>query len=166
MRFLSGGRPAPEGGAQADASYLTPRGGEDGVWAAVETRSGAFAGWFSLLDRGEGVSELGYRLRRDAWGRGLASEGAAALVAFGFANRKLVRIVATTMAVNIASRRVMEKAGLLYARTTHARWRDPIPGSELGEVEYEIAREAWEATNDKNAHRTASRSPTGRLVAP
>ena len=145
MRFLNGGRPVPEDRAGDDASYLTPRGGEDDVWAALEKRSGAFAGWFSLLGRREGVSELGYRLRRGAWGRGLASEGAGALVSFGFANKKLARIVATTMAVNLASRRVLEKAGLAYSRTVHPRWRDPIPGSERGEVEYEPTREQWQA---------------------
>lgn len=145
MRFLNGGRPVPEDGAGGDASYLTPRGGEDDVWAAVERRSGAFVGWFSLLGKGEGVGELGYRLRSAAWGRGLASEGAAGLIAFGFAYRTLARIVAATMAVNLASRRVMEKAGLAYSRTVYARWRDPIPGSELGEVEYDITREEWEA---------------------
>jgi RimJ/RimL family protein N-acetyltransferase len=149
MRFLNGGRPVSEDGAGDDASYLTPRGGEEDVWAAVETLPGAFVGWFSLLGRGEGVGELGYRLRREAWGRGLASEGAAGLIAFGFADRKLTRIVAATMAVNLASRRVLEKAGLAYSRTLHARWRDPIPGCELGEVEYEITREEWEANRTR-----------------
>ena len=76
MRFLNGGRPTPDGGEAEGASFLTPRGGEDYVWAARERRSGAFVGWFSLRPAAEGAAELGYRLRRDAWGRGLASEGA------------------------------------------------------------------------------------------
>src|ERR1700733_14543925 len=41
MRFLNGGRPTPDDGAEEGAGFLTPRGGEDDVWAAVETRSGA-----------------------------------------------------------------------------------------------------------------------------
>jgi RimJ/RimL family protein N-acetyltransferase len=68
----------------------------------------------------------------------LASEGASAMVAIGFAEMGFARIVASTMAVNSASRRVLEKAGL-----GHMRWRAPLPGSEFGEVEYEIAREDW-----------------------
>ena len=144
MRFLNGGRPTPDDGAKEGAGFLTPRGGENDVWAAVETRSGAFVGWFSLQRTREGVGELGHRLRRDAWGRGLATEGASALVAMGFADNDFARIVATTIAVNRPSRRVMEKTGLTHVRTVHPHWRDPLPGSELGEVEYEIARDEWE----------------------
>ena len=86
--------------AKDGASFLTPRGGENYVWAARETRSGAFLGWFSLRPVDEGVAELGYRLRREAWGRGFASEGAAALVVRGFADMGLLRIVATAMTVH------------------------------------------------------------------
>jgi RimJ/RimL family protein N-acetyltransferase len=145
MRFLNGGRPTSDDTADEDGAFLTPRGGEDDVWAAHETRSGAFVGWFSLRRVREGVGELGYRLHREAWGRGLASEGAGALVAKGFREIGFARIVATTMAVNHASRRVAEKAGLTHVRTVYPHWRDPLPGSELGEVEYEITRDEWEA---------------------
>jgi RimJ/RimL family protein N-acetyltransferase len=145
MRFLNGGRPTREDGADEGAGFLTPRGGESDIWAAVETRSGAFVGWFSLRPVREGVGELGYRLRRDAWGRGLATEGATALVAMGFADKDFARIVATTMAVNRPSRRVLEKTGLTHVRTVYPDWCDPLPGSELGEVEYEITRDEWEA---------------------
>ncbi|HEY1862151.1 MAG TPA: GNAT family N-acetyltransferase [Roseiarcus sp.] len=145
MRFLNGGRPSPDDGAEGGVSFLRPRGGESDVWAAVETRSGAFVGWFSLRLIGEGVGELGYRLRRGAWGRGFATEGATTLVAGGFAEMGLSRIVAMTMAVNHASRRVLEKTGLSHMRTVYPDWRDPLPGSEFGEVEYEITRDEWEA---------------------
>jgi len=146
MRFLNSGRPAPEDSGDEGAGFLMPRGHEHGVWTAVETRSGAFVGWFSLRCVHEGVAKLGFRLRRDAWGRGYASEAAQALVAKGFAEMGLQQIVASTMAVNHASRRVMEKAGLAHVRTIFPPWSDPLPGSELGDVEYEIARDAWEAT--------------------
>ena len=46
----------------------------------------------------------------DGLGQGLASEGAAALVNWGFRSGGYDKIVATTMAVNHASRRVMEKS--------------------------------------------------------
>jgi RimJ/RimL family protein N-acetyltransferase len=112
-------------------------------------------GWFSLRRVREGVGELGYRLRRGAWGRGLASEGAIALVAVAFADYDFRRIVATTMAVNSASRRVMEKTGLTHVRTVYPHWREPLPGSELGEVEYEITRDEWEAErSDPPRHQT------------
>jgi RimJ/RimL family protein N-acetyltransferase len=145
MRFLNGGRSSPDDGAEGGVSFLRPRGGEDDVWAAVEKRSGAFMGWFSLRLIREGVGELGYRLRRGAWGWGLATEGATALVAEGFADMGLARIVATTMAANHASRHVLEKTGLAHVRTVYPCWRDPLPGAELGEVEYEITRDEWKA---------------------
>ena len=47
------------------------------------------------------------------------------------------------MAVNAGSRRVMEKAGLRYERTWHEHVDDPLPGSDLGEVEYVVTREEW-----------------------
>jgi RimJ/RimL family protein N-acetyltransferase len=49
------------------------------------------------------------------------------------------------MAVNGASRRVMEKAGLRYVRTFHQPWPDRIEGDEQGDVEYALTREEWGA---------------------
>ena len=143
MRFISGGRPTPEDGRDPAAGFLMPRGGEPGVWAAIETATAAFVGWFSLRPRDGEVAELGYRLCRGAWGRGFGSEGARALVRKGFAEMHFDRIVAVTMAVNHASRRVMEKAGLTYVRTVHVDWPDPLPGSHLGDVEYAVTRGVW-----------------------
>ena len=130
MRFLSG-------------DFLKPRGGEPGVWTAREKSTGAFVGWLGLYDRGDGTGDLGYRLARAIWGAGYASEGAGRLVDFGFTELGLARIVADTMAVNLASRRVMERAGLVHRRTTHPVYADPKPGAEHGDVEYEITRESW-----------------------
>ena len=89
------------------------------------------------------MAELGYRLRRMDWGQGLASEGASALVNWGFRSGGYDKIVGTTMAVNHASRRVMEKIGMTHARTDHVDRPDPIPGSEEGEVWYELTRSGW-----------------------
>ena len=50
------------------------------------------------------------------------------------------RVVASTMAVNTASRRVMEKLGMTHVDTWHEDWDDPLPGSELGEVGYQLLR--------------------------
>jgi RimJ/RimL family protein N-acetyltransferase len=54
------------------------------------------------------------------------------------------RVVAETMVVNAASRRVMEKASLQYVRTFHQPWPYPIEGSEYGDVEYALQKSAWE----------------------
>lgn len=47
------------------------------------------------------------------------------------------------MAVNTASRATMSSVGLHYQRTLHREWDDPLPGSELGEVEYAITPTQW-----------------------
>lgn len=117
-----------------------------GTWAVVEKSSGEFVGWLSLRPRDgdpPDEPELGYRLRRAAWGKGFATEGARALVHRAFTELGAKRVYAETMAVNKASRRVLEKAGLRPARTFHAEWEDPVPGSEHGEVEYELRRADW-----------------------
>jgi RimJ/RimL family protein N-acetyltransferase len=54
------------------------------------------------------------------------------------------RVWAETMAVNTASRRVIEKAGLEYLRTFHADWPDKIEGDEERDVEYALTRSEWE----------------------
>ena len=148
MRFLTGGRPTPPAVIRDE---LLPRLLAEydrypglGRWAALDRGTGDFLGWFALRPPGDGdgtQAELGYRLRRSAWGRGLATEGSVALIRYAFAVLGVSRIWAETMAVNVASRRVMEKAGLRHLRTFHLSWADPIEGVEHGEVEYEVRRE-------------------------
>jgi RimJ/RimL family protein N-acetyltransferase len=84
-----------------------------GFWAAIERATGRFLGWFHFRP-GDGHAddepELGYRLIASAWGRGLATEGSIALIDRGFSTGRIRRVLAETMAVNVGSRRVMEKA--------------------------------------------------------
>ena len=86
----------------------------------------------------------GYRLRRSAWGKGYATEGSRALIREGFAELGVRRVLAETVAVNAASRRVMEKAGLACVRAFHQErpWR--IEGDEHGDVEYASTKADWE----------------------
>jgi RimJ/RimL family protein N-acetyltransferase len=125
------------------------RPGASGYAAAEERATGAFLGWFLFRpprtdDPPPGEIELGYRLHRAAWGRGFATEGSRALVDRGFAELGVERVMATTMAVNAGSRRVMEKVGLRYVRTFAGEFDAPLPGSEHGEVEYALTRAEWE----------------------
>ncbi|MGW4379038.1 GNAT family N-acetyltransferase [Kitasatospora sp. NPDC004531] len=123
-----------------------------GCWA-LATPERPFLGWAALrpahsvgLETGpDGGLELGYRLLPAAWGRGYATEAAAALVRVAFAELGAHRVVGTTMAVNSASRRVLERAGLRHVRTFFEDWPDPIPGSEHGDVVYELTRAQWTA---------------------
>jgi RimJ/RimL family protein N-acetyltransferase len=118
-----------------------------GFWAALEKATGVFLGWFHLRPRegaSAGEAELGYRLRRPAWGHGYATEGSRALIRKGFTEFGMRRVVAEAMAVNLASRRVMEKAGLRLARSFRAPWPYPIDGDEFGDVEYALDKAEWE----------------------
>lgn len=151
MRYLTNGQPTPY---EAIRDEILPRliqeyqrSRRHGRWAAVERTTGDFLGWFGLRRPQHGKpdeAELGYRLCRWAWGRGYATEGSQALVHKAFTELGLGRVYATTMAVNVASRRVMEKAGLRHVRTFYPEFDDPIPGTELGEVEYVLHRSDWE----------------------
>ena len=117
-----------------------------GRWIA-EGPNGDFLGWFSLAGLEQDMPttlELGYRLRRQYWGMGLATEGTILLLEYAFShNPGVERVIGTTMFVNDRSRHVMEKCGMRYAKTFHLSFENPLPGTEYGEVLYEITKEEW-----------------------
>jgi RimJ/RimL family protein N-acetyltransferase len=148
--FITGGAPTPR---EEVVDEILPAflryqeaGTGYGFWAAEEKATGTFLGWFHLRPHAGAVPdepELGYRLRREAWGKGYATEGSLALIDRAFEELGARRVYAETMVVHTASRRVMEKAGMELVRTFHADWPVRIPGDEEGDVEYAITREAW-----------------------
>lgn len=118
-----------------------------GFWAIIEKSTGQFLGWIHFrpaVGEPQDVPELGYRLKKSAWGKGYAAEGSAAVIERGFREFGVRRVRAETMAVHTGSRRVMEKCGMTLVRTFVADWPDPIPGDEFGDVEYAITRAEWE----------------------
>jgi RimJ/RimL family protein N-acetyltransferase len=58
--------------------------------------------------------EIGWRLAADQWGRGYATEGARAALAFGFGTLGLPEIVSFTTVDNHRSRRVMTNIGMIH----------------------------------------------------
>lgn len=148
MRFLTNGRPTPRVVIERDTLPRIMSGYERlrglGRMATIERSSNAFLGWIGFDPpedgRPDGEIELGYRLRRSVWDTGYATEGSRALIHKAFNEFGVRRVWAQTMAVNHASRRVMEKSGLRFVRTFHLTWDDPIPGAECGEVEYALDR--------------------------
>ena len=148
MRYLTG-HPTPrvEVAGRALPRYLaaSQRSAGLGYWAGTSRLTGDFVGTFMLpaIDDAGSEAELGYRLRSSVWGRGLATEGAKALLHRAFSDYGVQRVVARTMTVNAASRRVMEKLGLTYVRTFHQDWPDVVAGAEHGDVEYVVTRQEW-----------------------
>lgn len=124
-----------------------------GYWAAIENTSQKFIGWFlfrpiveapyfnpALADAMD--IELGYRLRKDAWGHGYATEGAKALMQKGFSELGTQRVIAAALAVNHASIRVLEKAGL----TLEMKFFYEALGQEV--VIYALNKDEFEQCNN------------------
>lgn len=123
-------------------------------WA--DTVDNYFAQAETLVDQGRLSDEhhkqarIGYRFYKSAWGCGYATEGARALLDWGFAKLELDTIIATTYEYNSASRRVMEKLGLTKYRefkvdlsnqeTVHFESDEIWEGCD---VEYRITISEW-----------------------
>ncbi|WP_339133933.1 GNAT family N-acetyltransferase [Streptomyces sp. f51] len=154
MRYLTGGEPtAPDIVRELHLPNILAGyerwGGTLGLFAAHEKDGGAFIGWFLLRPEREGPLdevELGYRLRRAAWGKGYATEGSRALLGKAFTELGVRVVWAETMTVNEGSRNVMKKLGMTFTDTlTTPPDMVMVEGSEQGGVRYEIARKQWEA---------------------
>lgn len=114
--------PAPLTRAESDAfvdrieACFAERG--YGLWA-VDASALGFVGYVGLWPADfvapfTPAVEVGWRLARNAWGRGIAPEAARAALDDGFARLGAWEIVSFTAAVNAPSRRVMEKVGMAH----------------------------------------------------
>lgn len=146
MRYISNGEPNSR---QRYVTELLPRmmAWEDepyGFLAAYERSEagtpGAFVGWFHLrptVAPGHTCLELGYRLRRSAWGHGLATEGGRTLVRYAFEQLDRTEVDACADPRNARSIHVMGKCGMRYAGTfVHPR----VP---IEVVRYVVRRDEW-----------------------
>ena len=86
-------------------------------------------------DLPDGEIEIGYMFKKPAWGKGYATEACSRLLRFAFEETPLEEVVATTDAENVASRRVLEKCGLVYEGMRRA-YTVTCPG-------YRITRQQW-----------------------
>lgn len=84
------------------------------VWAITLRSSGAVVGMVGLTPSGEaGIAELGYYVDQGHWGRGIATEAAGSVVAYGFEGLKLQVITSGHFLDNPASGRVLVKLGFI-----------------------------------------------------
>ncbi len=91
-----------------------------GTWVAVTKHSNEKIGWFCLkyIDK-TNLVEVGYRLLFNHWGNGYATEGAKALIEYGFNICNLDEIVGITHPNNKRSQHVLEKCGLRFIKEWH-----------------------------------------------
>ena len=91
--------------------------------------------------------EIGWRLAAEVWGRGLATEGARAVVEYAFTDLGLEELVSFTTVGNMRSRRVMEKLGMTRDADDdfdHPRLPEGHPLRR--HVLYRLRREDWQAS--------------------
>ena len=88
-----------------------------GYWYTSLKDQNVFVGFFVVKILAEtGETEIGYRLLPEYWGRGLATEGAKGMVDYVKNTLKISRVVGVVNPENLASRKVLENAGLLFER--------------------------------------------------
>jgi ribosomal-protein-alanine N-acetyltransferase len=124
-----------------------------GPWAAELRETHEFIGYVGLVIPQFEASftpcvEIGWRLAREHWGKGLATEGARALVRHGFEVQRLLELVSFTVPANLRSIRVMEKQGM-----THDPREDfdhpfiPVGHPLQRHVLYRLKRDRWMEVN-------------------
>ena len=136
-----------------------------GLWALEVPGVAPFIGFTGLWPAthvlGWESREVGWRLARQHWGHGYATEAAREALRFGFEDHGFDEIVSFTVPQNTRSRAVMERIGLVRdpdADFDHPRV-DPVAFPHLvRHVLYRLSRVSWLAT--------ASRGDKSQLSAP
>jgi RimJ/RimL family protein N-acetyltransferase len=161
MEFFPAALTRTESGAQMAAirAFIAERG--YGLYAAEETASGRFIGFIGLSRPSfeahfTPAVEIGWRLARETWGQGYATEGARAVVAHAFGPLGLDALVSFTAEWNRPSRRVMEKIGMTRDPAEDFLHPRVPPDHKLSRhVLYRLSRTDWQATHAKGGPETA-----------
>lgn len=126
-----------------------------GYWSVfLQDAPTDFLGWIMLCPTsvGDGGVEIGWRLKRNAWGRGIATEAATPILRRGFATATLEQVVADIHPDNHGSIRVAEKLGLGFTGMVDY-------GGEAAR-RYSIGRAAFEALQEAPPNHPNSRNST------
>lgn len=136
VRYIGTGQPAPREETERALDSIIEHWRRHGFgrWAAVHKTTARLVGYGGLRNF-NGTPELVYLLEKQQWGVGLGTEMARAVLKFGFEDRSFDRVIAMTKIPNMASQRVMQKAGMVY------ECRDIVFGIEV--VRYHLHRESF-----------------------
>ncbi|MEP4380628.1 MAG: GNAT family N-acetyltransferase [Alphaproteobacteria bacterium] len=98
------------------------------IWAVIESSSNDLIGMCGLAEFGHGVPgiELAYRLRRDRWGRGYATEAGRATVDHAFGPLGLDRLIAAVERANAPSIHVLMKCGFTFVEDRDIAGKDAL----------------------------------------
>jgi ribosomal-protein-alanine N-acetyltransferase len=112
--------------------------------AVIDRGSSRLIGWVGLgpLQFDTSQIEIYYGLAEEYWGKGLATEAARSMLAFGFNTLGLERISAVVKPGNAASSRVIEKLGMKYLGTLQNL--PPEHGDYEGDLHYSISRDDFD----------------------
>lgn len=122
-----------------------------GLWALEVLETGRFIGFTGLSVPGfqahfTPAVEVGWRLAKDAWGNGYATEAARAALAYGFGPAGLDEVVSFTSTTNTPSQRVMQRIGMTHDEADDFDHPSLEPGHRLQRhVLYRITKSQWEA---------------------
>jgi RimJ/RimL family protein N-acetyltransferase len=120
-----------------------------GLFAAERKQDRCFIGFIGLSIPDFTASftpcvEIGWRLSRHAWGRGFATEGAAATLRYAFETLHLPEVLSFAVTANTRSRRVMEKIGMHHDPSDDFEWPGLPPGHpRRRHVLYRISHADW-----------------------
>ncbi len=117
MRFVGDGQPLKREQVEKwiEKSVDNYRRQGFGCSAVIDKSTARFAGYCGLVyGPGSEIVEIIYTLKKEYWGRGLASEVAGAMIDYGLNKLDLKRIMATIDPDNLGSIRIVEKLGLKF----------------------------------------------------
>lgn len=86
-----------------------------GRYTVLLKETNEYIGWCGLKYQEEtGEVDLGYRFKKEKWGRGYATEAALACINYGFDKLKLKRIIGRALKENTTSIKILEKIGMHF----------------------------------------------------
>jgi RimJ/RimL family protein N-acetyltransferase len=173
-RYLPWETRDPEASRKALERHRTPVLEKDGdgiTLAGFDKESGRLVGEFVLFLRSveHRGGEVGYVLHPDFWGRGLATEGARAMLEIGFGLMGMHRIIARIDARNTGSAKVLERLGMRReALLVKNEW---FKGEWGDEADYALLEEEWESSGassiiSSNTTAPAPASASGSVSPP
>ena len=115
------------------------------VWGMVHKEHGKLIGdcGFIKWDASQARAELDYLLSREYWDHGLMTEAVKEVIRFGFGNMQLNRLQGICEVANMASARVMEKAGMRFEGVLRSYIQHD--GKPLDMKMFSIIRKEWTA---------------------